>query len=243
MQPGQQKISQFDPATSMQSGDIIPFVRNGQNKRITVDNFTGVVPTGWLTPAEVWTYTSYNSTTRIGVLGIPAGAANRYPTGTRIWFKQGSTPTNRYAVVISSTASTLTIHMLAGYTLDNSTIIQPYASSIFAPITPENVSFGNVEAMPDFDAAMVASGTPQSVIRIGTLQIIVCKQNVAQTGTGITFVKPFALAPHVLCTTQDVNSWPAWVSSAPTTTGVTLKQEYTNNPLGVTWMAIGPAVL
>lgn len=140
MQPGQQKITQFDEVTSTQSGDVIPIVRGGQNKKISVENFTGVLPEGWLTPAEAWTFASFGN--GVGVITIPEGNINRYPNGTRVWFKQGTpTATNRYGVVIGSTTTTLTVAMIAGTTLQNLAIQQPAVSSEVAPRTSENVDF------------------------------------------------------------------------------------------------------
>lgn len=140
MQPGQQKITQFDEVTSTQSGDIIPIVRGGQNKKISVENFTGVLPEGWLTPAEAWTFASFGN--GVGVITIPEGNINRYPNGTRVWFKQGTpTATDRYGVVIGSTTTALTVAMIAGTTLQNLTIQQPAVSSEIAPRTSQNVDF------------------------------------------------------------------------------------------------------
>lgn len=143
MQPGQQKITQFDEVTSTQSGDIIPIVRGGQNKRISVENFTGVIPDGWVTPAEVWTFSSFGN--NVGVITVPEGSLSRYPINTRVWFKQGTpTPTNKYGVVISSTATSITIRMLNETVLQNLTIQQPVISSIFAPGTPDVVDFSSL---------------------------------------------------------------------------------------------------
>lgn len=140
MQPGQQKITQFDEVTSTQSGDVIPIVRGGQNKKISVENFTGVLPEGWQTPAEAWTFASFGNS--VGVITIPEGNINRYPNGTRVWFKQGTpTTTNRYGVVIASTTTTLTVAMIADTVLSNLTIQQPAISSEVAPRTSENVDF------------------------------------------------------------------------------------------------------
>lgn len=148
MQPGQQKITQFDEVTSTQSGDVIPIVRGGQNKKISVENFTGVLPEGWLTPAEAWTFASFGN--GVGVITIPEGNINRYPNGTRVWFKQGTpTATNRYGIVIASTTTTLTLAMIAGTTLQNLAIQQPAISSEAAPRTSENidwVTFGRLTA-------------------------------------------------------------------------------------------------
>lgn len=140
MQPGQQKITQFDRVNNTQAGDIIPIVRGGQNKSITVEDFTGVLPEGWLSPAEEWTFASFGN--GVGVITVPEGNINRYPNGTRIWFKQGTpTATDRYGVVIASTTTSITIAMVNSTTLQNLAIQQPAISGETAPRTPQNVDF------------------------------------------------------------------------------------------------------
>lgn len=139
MYPGQQKFSQFDPVTSTQSGDKIPILRGGQNKIITVDNFTGVIPDGWFSPIETWTYSSFSSVTKLGVITIPSGSLDRYPVNTRVWFKQSSI--NKYAVVVSCTTTTMTVAMLNGLTLDNVAISTPMTSMFTAPKTPIMMSW------------------------------------------------------------------------------------------------------
>lgn len=144
MQPGQQKISQFTPVDSTESGDIIPIVRNGQNRSITVDKFTGIIPDGWLAPVEEWSFLSASTFT--AVITVPEGDINRYPKYTRVWFKQGMTPVNKYAVVLSSTSNTITVLMLNGATLENLAIQQPFISQQNAPITPDNTNFSDILA-------------------------------------------------------------------------------------------------
>ena len=99
-----------------------------------------MLPEGWLTPAEAWTFASFGN--GVGVITIPEGDINRYPNGTRVWFKQGTpTATNRYGVVIASTTTTLTVVMVASTILENLDIQQPAVSSELAPRTPQNVDF------------------------------------------------------------------------------------------------------
>lgn len=166
MQPGQQKITQFDEVNSTQAGDIIPIVRGGQNKRISVENFTGVLPEGWVTPAEAWTFSSFGN--GIGVITIPEGAISRYPAGTRVWFKQGTpTTTNRYGVVVSSTTTTLTVVMIAGTVLSNLTIQQPATSSEVAPRTLENIDWTRSGGWEELGRSCLSSaGTVISVTPI-----------------------------------------------------------------------------
>lgn len=139
MYPGQQKFSQFDPVTSTQSGDKIPILRGGQNKIITVDNFSGVAPSYWYAASETWTYSAYNSTTRIFVATIPSGDIKRYPNDARIWFKQSSS--NIYGIVVSSTTTSITMYILGGSTPTNTTISSPFISPVLTPITDDNIDF------------------------------------------------------------------------------------------------------
>lgn len=140
MQPGQQKISQFDPVTSTQSGDIIPLVRNGQNKRITVDQFSGVVPDGFVAAAQIWTFSSWNSTTRLGVITVPTDATTKYSVDMRVRITQATGGT-KYARIIAVTSTTLTVFMLNATTLNNETISTPMYSSLFAPYAPATVNW------------------------------------------------------------------------------------------------------
>lgn len=192
MQPGQQKITQFDEVTSTQSGDVIPIVRGGQNKKISVENFTGVLPEGWLTPAEAWTFASFGN--GVGVITIPEGNINRYPNGTRVWFKQGTpTATNRYGVVIASTTTTLTVAMIAGTVLSNLTIQQPAISSEVAPRTSENV---------DFTASIVYSNYVVGDIYTGTASISIY----ANTSATLAVVVPSSGKVQVSFKAQCVSS-------------------------------------
>lgn len=146
MQPGQQKITQFDEVTSTQSGDIIPIVRGGQNKKISVENFTGVLPEGWFSPAEAWTFASYNPLSKVGVISVPEGSLARYPIGTRVWFKQGTpAPTDRYGYVIASTTTSITLIMAVGSDLSNLTIQQPAISQLAAPQTPNGADLSVID--------------------------------------------------------------------------------------------------
>lgn len=138
MQPGQQKISQFTPVESSHPDDIIPIVRNGQNRSIKVGKFTGTPPTGWVTPAEAWSFVSYSGVT--GVIRIPEGQASRYPKGTRVQFSQGTPATRRYGIVTEATTNRLTVRMIHG-ALENKTISQNFVSQEFSPKTPENVDW------------------------------------------------------------------------------------------------------
>ena len=142
MNPGQQKISQFQPVESTRANDIIPIVRDGQNRSITIGKFTGVLPSGWTTPAEHWTYSSFDN--GIAAITVPEGDIRRYPNGLRVQFKQGTPPTARFGIVVASTSTMVYLYMINGTILENLEIRDIFISPDFAPGTDEAVNF-NVE--------------------------------------------------------------------------------------------------
>lgn len=148
MNPGQQKISQFQPVESTRANDIIPIVRDGQNRSITIGKFTGVVPDGWITTAELWQFLSFSD--GIGVVTVPEGDISRYPVGTRVQFKQGSPKTTRYGVVVSSTTTSMTMAMVNGTKLENLAISETFVSQDFAPRTSDNIDFPNYLQLSTF---------------------------------------------------------------------------------------------
>lgn len=174
MQPGQQKISQFTPVESSHPDDIIPIVRNGQNRSIKVGKFTGTPPTGWTTPAEAWSFVSYSGVT--GVIRIPEGQDSRYPKGTRVQFSQGTPATRRYGIVTEATTNRLTVRMIHG-TLENKTISQNFVSQEFSPKTPENVDW-TTEDVYSKDEVVVGVWFDGRPVYQKTLDVIVdFKQN------------------------------------------------------------------
>ena len=142
MNPGQQKISQFQPVESTRANDIIPIVRDGQNRSITIGKFTGVLPSGWTTPAENWTYSNFDN--GIAAITVPEGDIRRYPNGLRVQFKQGTPPTTRFGIIVASTSTMVYLYMINGTTLENLEIHDVFISPDFAPGTDEGVNF-NVE--------------------------------------------------------------------------------------------------
>lgn len=139
MNPGQQKISQFQPVESTRANDIIPIVRDGQNRSITIGKFTGVLPSGWTTPAENWTYSNFDN--GIAAITVPEGDIRRYPNGLRVQFKQGTPPTTRFGIVVASTSTMVYLYMINGTKLENLEIRDIFVSPDFAPGTDEGVDF------------------------------------------------------------------------------------------------------
>jgi len=160
MQPGQQKISQFDEVTSAQSGDILPLVRNGQNKRITVGNFAGVPPEGYTAAAQIWTYLSFSATTQIGTITVPTDATVKYNSGMRIQITQ-ATGGIKYGIIQMVTATVLHVMFPAGTTLNNEAISTPFYTSLFAPLGfPMDPNLFTLEVSP---SANVVQGSPTAL--------------------------------------------------------------------------------
>lgn len=84
------------------------------------------------------------------------------------------------------------------------------------------------------------SGKSGQYAIIGGMQYVWGFNDIAPSGTTLTFARAFSSTPAVICTTEDPNEQTAWVLARSTTT-VTLKQKYPGANLGVNWIAIGPA--
>ena len=167
MNPGQQKISQFQPVESTRANDIIPIVREGQNRSITIGKFTGVLPSGWTTPAENWTYSNFDN--GIAAITVPEGDIRRYPNGLRVQFKQGTPPTTRFGIVVASTSTMVYLYMINGTTLENLEIHDIFVSPDFAPGTDEGVDF--LSAVPTRTTAAEVGVLRGTYTRHGNLVI------------------------------------------------------------------------
>ena len=82
------RISQLTQLTAAQlaSNDILAIVdvSAGQTKYITVKDLTGLPDFGWTATGESWAYSSWDSTTRIGVITVPTDATIKYTPKNRV---------------------------------------------------------------------------------------------------------------------------------------------------------------
>lgn len=132
MAGGAQKTSQFNQATSVTQADQVPLLQGGELKRVTVGILTGAPDFGWSATGESWTYSSYNSTYKIGIVTVPSDATVKYQPGMRVRFSQATGGT-KYAIIHAVSTTTLTLFMGRDYTLTNEAISTPVYSPLDTP--------------------------------------------------------------------------------------------------------------
>lgn len=129
---GAQKTSQFTPATSVSVNDEVPLLQGGVLKRVTVSKLTGNVDFEWIASGESWTFVSFNSSTRMGVVTVPSDATLKYTPGNRIRIQQ-TTGGVKYGIIHGVSSTTLTIFFPVGTTLNNEAITSPVYSALDTP--------------------------------------------------------------------------------------------------------------
>lgn len=97
---------------------------------------TGLANGGWtgIPNSEVagWSFSSWNATTRIGVITVPTDATTRYTPGMRVRFVQATGGT-KYGIIHYVTATALHVFFPAGTTFNNEALIAPVFSSLQTP--------------------------------------------------------------------------------------------------------------
>lgn len=129
---GTLKTSQFNAATVANPTDEVPLLQGGQLKRVQVSVLTGNPDAGWIATGESWTFSSFNSATRIGVVIVPSNATTKYVQGMKVRFSQATGGT-KYGVIVAVTTTTLAIFFLSGITLNNEAILTPNYSMSYMP--------------------------------------------------------------------------------------------------------------
>lgn len=87
---------------------------------------------GWISARESWSYSSYNSTTRVGVITVPTNATLKYTVGWRIKITQ-STGGTKYGIIHAVSSTTLTVFFPTGVTFNNESITDNFYSMVKAP--------------------------------------------------------------------------------------------------------------
>ena len=105
----------------------------GQSKRISVKNLTGAPDFTWTATGEAWTFSSFNSTTRIGVITVPSDATQKYAKGMWIRIAQ-STGGTKWAKITAVTSTTISANFFYNQTLNNEAITTPVYSSLAQPV-------------------------------------------------------------------------------------------------------------
>lgn len=126
--------SQLQELTVVAQNDYLTIVDTsaGQSKRVSVKTLVGNVDLGWVATGESWTFSSWSSATRIGIVTVPSDATTKYTPGMRVRFSQ-TTGGTKYAVITNVTATTLALFFPTGTTFVNETVTSPVYSSIKVP--------------------------------------------------------------------------------------------------------------
>lgn len=128
------RISALTELTSLASNDYLIVLDSSANiaKKISVANAFGVPEATWTATGETWTYSSWTSGTRIGIITVPTNATTKYQAGNRIKFSQ-TTGGTKYGIIHSVSSTTLTVFFPSGTTLNNETISTPMYSPLDTP--------------------------------------------------------------------------------------------------------------
>jgi hypothetical protein len=129
------RISALTELTTLASDDYLVVLDSSANiaKKITIANAFGIPELGWTAAGESWTYSSWTSSTRIGVITVPTDATTKYVAGMRIKITQ-STGGTKYGIIHKVEATALTVFFPTGTTLNNEAITSPNYTSVKAPI-------------------------------------------------------------------------------------------------------------
>lgn len=87
---------------------------------------------GWVNAAQSWSFSSWTSGTRIGVITVPSDATTRYSNGMRVRITQ-STGGLKYGIIHKVEATALTVFFQSGATLEDEAITAPHYSTQKAP--------------------------------------------------------------------------------------------------------------
>ena len=170
------RTSQLTQLTAAQvaQGDFLPIVdvSAGQTKYVTVKDLTGLPDFGWSATGESWSYSSYNSTTRIGIVTVPTDATTKYTPGMRVRFSQ-TTGGTKYAIVTYVTATTLDLFFPIGSLLANEAITSPVYSSLKVPVGfTANANLWKIETNSTADLSQ-ASPVTGTIYNVGGLNVVV----------------------------------------------------------------------
>ena len=117
------RISALTELTSLESNDYLIVLDSSANiaKKITIANAFGLPSFGFTATGESWTFSSWDSTTKIGVITVPTDATTKYSAGMRVKFTQ-TTGGTKFGIIHDVTATTLSVFFGTDYTLNNEAI-------------------------------------------------------------------------------------------------------------------------
>lgn len=164
------RITQLSELTTAAPDDYIVIVdtSTGTTKKITVKNLTGLPDFGWTATGESWSFSSYSSTTKLGVITVPSDATTKYTAGMLIRISQ-STGGVKYGRIMSVTSTTLSVYF-GSYTLNNEAISSPVYSDAKAPLgAPASITKDISENSDSATVATTESTTSGSFTDLATV--------------------------------------------------------------------------
>lgn len=148
-------ITSYPDDTSLTDSDRLLGVDSGGTTKLTtlLSLKRYALSTGWVSADDAWTYSSYSSTTKIGVINTNSGANTKYSVGQKLMFTQPTLGT-KYATITAITTTTITALFNGTTVLSNEAITAPNYSSAdtpfgfpheFVAVTPTltNITLGN----------------------------------------------------------------------------------------------------
>lgn len=128
---------------------------------------------GWLDANETWTYSSWTSSTRIGVITVPTNATTKYTKGMRIRISQ-STGGTKYGIIHDISSTSLTVFFQSGQTLNNETISSPYYSMESTPFGFDRAT-DNWSVLIEDSGSNVSQGSPTTGTwyNLGSISLVV----------------------------------------------------------------------
>jgi hypothetical protein len=136
---------------------IIDDTSAGETKKIAISELLGLPSVGWTATGETWTFSSFNTTSRIGVINVPSNATLKYMAGNWVRFVQ-STGGTKWGRILSVTSTTITVWFTSAYTFNNEALTTPVYSQLATPVgLPEILSEGNPYSFSVYRNAALAT--------------------------------------------------------------------------------------
>lgn len=138
------KVSALGQDSSPTTDDILYVVdlAGPTSKKVTLADLATLfftpanIPTdyrqGWINVTGTWSYSSWDSTNKTGVITVPSGAASIYTIGMKIRISQATGGT-KYGIITKIADTALTVFFGQDYTLNNEAISSPNYSLMSAP--------------------------------------------------------------------------------------------------------------
>lgn len=106
-------------------------ITNGNIRDARTQSTATASSLGWVPVTDSWTYSSYDSTNKTGVITVPSDATLTYSVGMRVKFANNAT--TQYGIITKVASTALTVYFGTDYSLTNSTISSVYYSYQKAP--------------------------------------------------------------------------------------------------------------